>query len=219
IIVDERGAIAVDARIVVGQAAQASPGRAGRYGHLSILPYPARLQQVWPFKGGGEYTVRPIRPDDAQLLQQFVRKLSSESRYLRFVSNMAEMPPSMLSRFTLIDYDREMALCAVIETEQTLADGGKELGEKMIGVSRYITNPDQTSCEFSLVVADEYAGQGLGRRLMLAIMDAARDKGLQEMMGLVLTNNGGMLRLMRGLGFEVKPFPEDPDFRLVTHPL
>ncbi|MDR2991855.1 MAG: GNAT family N-acetyltransferase, partial [Burkholderiaceae bacterium] len=217
IIVDEHGAVAVDARIVVGSPAQAASGHAGRYGHLSILPYPARLQQVWPLKGGGEYTVRPIRPDDAQLLQDFTHNLSPESRYFRFVSNMAEMPPSMLSRFTLIDYDREMALCAVVETEHTAADGSKERQEKMIGVSRYITNPDLTSCEFSLVVADEYAGQGLGTRLMLSIMDVARDKGLQQMEGLVLTHNGGMLRLMRSLGFDVKPFPEDPDFRLVTH--
>jgi acetyltransferase len=219
IIVDEKGVVAVDARIVVGQAAQASPGRAGRYGHLSILPYPTRLQQIWPLKGGGEYIMRPIHPDDAQRLQEFVQKLSPESRYFRFVSNMAEMPPTMLSRFTLIDYDREMALCAVVRTEQTREDGSKEYGEKLIGVSRYITNPDQASCEFSLVVADDYAGQGLGTRLMLSIMEVARDKGLQEMMGLVLTNNGGMLRLMRGLGFSVKAFPEDPDFRLVSHPL
>ncbi|MDR0478788.1 MAG: acetate--CoA ligase family protein, partial [Burkholderiaceae bacterium] len=162
IIVDEHGAVAVDARIVVGASAQAGPGRVGRYGHLSILPYPARLQQTWPLKGSGEYLVRPIRPDDAQLLQTFVQKLSPESRYFRFVSNMAEMPPSMLARFTLIDYDREMALCAVVETEHTLPDGGKEYTEKIIGVSRYITNPDLNSCEFSLVVADEYAGHGLG---------------------------------------------------------
>jgi len=216
IIVDERGVVAVDARIVIGPVAQAAPGR---YGHLSILPYPARLQQVWPLKGGSEYTVRPIRPDDAQLLQVFTKKLSPESRYFRFVSNMAELPSSMLSRFTLIDYDREIALCAVITTEQTRADGSKEHSEKLIGVSRYITNPDLTSCEFSLVVADEYAGQGLGTRLMLSIMDVARDKGLKEMMGLVLTSNGGMLRLMKSLGFDIKHYPEDPDFRLVTHAL
>jgi acetyltransferase len=37
--------------------------------------------------------------------------------------------------------------------------------------------------------------------------------------GLVLTNNDGMLRLMRGLGFTVKSYPDDPDFRLVTHAL
>ncbi|HPU09988.1 MAG TPA: acetate--CoA ligase family protein, partial [Ottowia sp.] len=63
IIVDEHGAIAVDARIVIGPAVQTSPGRAGKYGHLSILPYPQRFEQLWPLRGGGEYIIRPIHPD------------------------------------------------------------------------------------------------------------------------------------------------------------
>ncbi|RRD57847.1 GNAT family N-acetyltransferase [Comamonadaceae bacterium OH2545_COT-014] len=220
IIVDDQGAVAVDARIVVGNAAQTTDGR-GRtsYGHLSILPYPARYEQVWPLRGGGEYTIRPIHPDDAQMLQQLVQRLTPESRYFRFVSSMAELPPAMLSRFTLIDYDREMALCAVVEEEVPGADGQPVTRERIIGVSRYITNPDQTSCEFSLVVDDQFAGKGLGSRLMHSIMDVARDKGLQEIIGLVLTNNGNMLKLMKSLGFTVKAYPEDPDFRLVTHPL
>lgn len=88
-----------------------------------------------------------------------------------------------------------------------------------MGVSRYITNPDQTSCEFSLVVADDFNGKGLGSRLMECIMDVAREKGLSEIDGLVLANNQPMLKLMRGLGFSVKAFPEDPEFKLVTHPL
>ncbi|MDR0274941.1 MAG: bifunctional acetate--CoA ligase family protein/GNAT family N-acetyltransferase [Burkholderiaceae bacterium] len=219
IIVDERGAVAVDARIVIGPVAQTSPGRAGRYGHLSILPYPARYQQVWPLKGGGEYTVRPIHPDDAQGLQNLVKRLSPQARYFRFVSSMAELPPAMLARFTLIDYDREMALCAVVQEEETGADGRKRTRERIVGVSRYITNPDQTSCEFALEVDDAYSGHGLGTRLMLSIMEAAREKGLQEIIGLVLTHNESMLRLMRSLGFTVRPYPDDREFRLVTHAL
>ena len=219
IIVDEQGAIAVDARIVIGPAVQTSPGRAGKYGHLSILPYPQRFEQLWPLRGGGEYIIRPIHPDDADMLQDLMKRLTPEARYFRFVSNMAELPPGMLSRFTLIDYDREMALCAVVE-EESISDSGEKLTkEKIIGVSRYITNPDQTSCEFSLVVDGAYGGQGVGTRLMLSIMDVAREKGLQEIIGLVLTQNNGMLKLMRSLGFEVKAYAEDPDFRLVTHPL
>jgi acetyltransferase len=124
----------------------------------------------------------------------------------------------MLSRFTLIDYDREMALVAVSKQRRAGA-GGTPGTERIVGVSRYITNPDQTSCEFSLVVADDFAGKGIGSRLMQSIMDVARDKGLAEIDGLVLANNSDMLRLMRSLGFEVKRFAEDPDFNLVTHPL
>ena len=69
------------------------------------------------------------------------------------------------------------------------------------------------------MVDGAYGGQGVGTRLMLSIMDVAREKGLREIIGLVLTQNNGMLKLMRSLGFEVKAYPEDPDFRLVTHPL
>ena len=219
IIVDESGAVAVDARIVIESAPQAPGGRLSTYNHLSILPYPARYEQLLPMRGGGEYTIRPIHPDDADMLKRLVRELSPESRYFRFVSNMAELPPSLLARFTLIDYDREMALVAVITERSTAPDGEITETDRIIGVSRYVTNPDQSSCEFALVVADDFNGKGLGSRLMESIMDVAREKGLAEMEGLVLANNTGMLKLMRGLGFGVKPYADDPDFKLVSHAL
>jgi acetyltransferase len=215
IIVDESGALAVDARIVIASA----PASAHHYDHLAILPYPAQYEQLWPLRDGGDYIVRPIHPDDAQMLQDMVRGMSRESRYFRFVSSMQELPASMLSRFTLIDYDREMALVAVVKKRSIGADGETLESERIVGVSRYITNPDSTSCEFSLVVADDFKGQGLGSRLMQSIMDVAREKGLAEIDGLVLANNPDMLKLMRNLGFSVKAFPEDADFKLVTKAL
>lgn len=219
IIVDASGAVAVDARIVIDHAPQAASGRTNNYSHLSILPYPARFEQVWPLRGGGEYTVRPIHPDDASMLQEMMLHLSPESRYFRFISSIVELPPAMLARFTLIDYDREMALVAVYRERKVGPDGEMIEKERIVGVSRYITNPDQSSCEFALVVADDFSGKGLGSRLMLSIMDVAREKGLSEIEGLVLTQNPGMLKLMKSLGYTVKPFAEDPDFRLVTHTL
>jgi acetyltransferase len=219
IIVDESGAVAVDARIVIGHAVSNAGDRSGRYHHLAILPYPARYERVWPMRGGGQYTVRPIHPDDAQMLQALVRGLSSESRYFRFISSLSELSPAMLARFTLIDYDREMALVAVYKERKADAQGVITETERIIGVSRYITNPDQTSCEFSLVVADDFSGKGLGSRLMESIMEVAREKGLSEIEGLVLAKNPAMLKLMRSLGFGEKPFHEDPDFRILTHSL
>ncbi|HSM23146.1 MAG TPA: GNAT family N-acetyltransferase, partial [Rubrivivax sp.] len=215
VIVDETGAVAVDARIVIEDAVQAP----GSYGHLAILPYPTSQEREWPMKGGGLYTLRPIRPDDADMLQAFVRGLSQESRYFRFASAMQELPARMLARYTLIDYDREMALVAVVDERRTLEDGSVAESERMVGVVRYITNPDGTSCEFSLVIADDFKGQGLGSRLMLSIIDLARSKGLSEIVGLILANNTAMLRLMRSLGFTVAAFPEDPDFRIATKAL
>ncbi len=215
LIVDASGALVVDARIVV----EDTPPSARFYNHLAILPYPSQHEQVWPLRGGGECTVRPVHPNDATMLQQFVRDLSPESRYFRFVSSMHELPPGLLARFTLIDYDREMALVAVVREQQTDADGALVEVTRIVGVARYITNPDRTSCEFSLAVADGFSGRGLGTRLMLSIIEFAREKGLQEMVGLVLTQNPNMLKLMKNLGFSVKAYAEDPDFRLVTYAL
>ena len=153
------------------------------------------------------------------MLQSLVRGLSQESRYFRFASALHELPLRMLARFTLIDYDREMAMVAVLQDHSLAEDGSPVVTERIIGVSRYVANPDGNSCEFSLLVADEMKGHGLGTRLMQAIMDVARSKGLSEIMGLVLANNSPMLRLMKRLGYQVAPFVEDPDFKIATHAL
>ncbi len=216
VLVDASGAVAVDARIVIGDApaslASAGGSAGDEFPHLAILPYPTRWVREWALKGGARCTVRPIHPDDAQLLQNFVRGLSPESRWNRFASHMSELPERLLAQFTLIDYDREMALVAVAPARE-----GAE--EQLLGVARYVTNPDGQSCEFSLAVADHAQGQGLGSRLMGQIIEAARAKGLAQIVGLILTGNAPMLRLMKHLGFTVAAFPEDPDFRIATKAL
>ena len=215
LIVDETGALAVDARVVIDHA----PPSLHRYDHLAILPYPSDYTQEWPMPGGGRFTLRPVQPDDADMLQSFVRKLSDQSRYYRFVSSLRELSVPMLARYTLIDYDREMALVAIYKERAPTGNGEFAETERMIGVSRYIANPDLTSCEFSLVVDDEFNGQGIGSRLMLSIMEVARHKGLSEIDGLVLTRNAGMLKLMKRLGFQIQIYAEDADFRLCSKSL
>ncbi|GAB3545071.1 GNAT family N-acetyltransferase [Noviherbaspirillum agri] len=215
VIVDANGALVVDARIVIDHA----PSGSGKYPHLAIMPYPTDYEQEWPMRGGSRYTVRPIHPDDAQMLQDFVRKMSPESRYFRFVSTMRELSLKMLAKFTLIDYDREMALVAIYRERTPDGNGGFTESERIVGVSRYVTNPDLTTCEFSLAIADEFNGQGMGSRMMLSIMDVARSKGLTQIEGLVLTNNAPMLKLMRSLDFDIRKYDEDPDFRLCVRVL
>jgi len=190
LIADESGAIAVDARVVLRPA----PPQRDRYGHMAIHPYPAHLVSTWQPASGPAVTLRPIRPEDAEMERAFVRKLSPESRYFRFMDTLRELTPAMLVRFTQIDYDRELAFVA------TLPDGA---GEAEIGVCRYITNPDGESCEFALVIADDWQRKGLGRRLMGQLIDVARARGLRSMIGHVLAENRGMLQLCQGLGFVI----------------
>ncbi|MBX3665917.1 MAG: GNAT family N-acetyltransferase [Burkholderiales bacterium] len=202
LVADEQGAIAVDARVVV---AEHVPVR-GRYGHMAIHPYPSDLVTTWTPEGGTPVTLRPIRPEDAEIEQAFVRALSPVSKRSRFMDTLRELTPQMLARFTQIDYDREMALIAVV------AQDGRE---REIGVCRYVTNPDGVSCEYAVAVADDWQCRGLGRRLMTALIGVARARGLQTMIGHVLAGNRAMLDLCGKLGFAIAD-TDDPQVRRVT---
>lgn len=71
-----------------------------------------------------------------------------------------------------------------------------------MGVTRYAINPDRNSCEFALVIADEFQNRGLGGVMMNILIDTARARGLRYIDGEVLAHNHGMLKLMQRLGFE-----------------
>ncbi len=202
LILDENGVLAADARVVVELR---SPS-ADRYSHMAIYPYPTHLVRYWQRADGTDVVIRPIRPEDAELTQEFVRNLSEESRYFRYMNSFQELSESMLVRFTQIDYSREMALIAVLNEQEK---------EVELGVTRYAINPDGESCEFALVVADSMRGTGLGLKLMVALMDAARSKGLKIMEGEVLKNNVSMLKLMRRLGFTIESSHEDESIKII----
>jgi acetyltransferase len=206
LIADEHGVVAVDARIVVDYYAP-SPDR---YAHMAIYPYPAHLVSHWQLADGTDITVRPIRPEDAQIEQAFVRGLSPESRYFRFMQTMQELSPTMLVRLTQIDYDREMALIAVVERE------GEEVE---LGVTRYAINPDGRTCEFAIVVADAWRRKGIGSRLMTQLMEAAKARGIKVMEGEILTSNTQMISLVRHLGFTVHTSADDPNIKVVHRAL
>ncbi|OJW49780.1 MAG: GNAT family N-acetyltransferase [Candidatus Accumulibacter sp. 66-26] len=207
LIVDENGAIAADARIVI----DFTPPTGDRYSHMAIHPYPVHLIQDWQLPDGRTVTVRPIRPEDAEMEQDFVKRMSDESKYYRFMDTLRELTQAMLVRFTQIDYDREMALVATVP-----GDDGKEL---QIGVARYVTNPDGESVEFALAIADDWQKHGIGRKLMTALIECARTKGYRAVVGDVLALNSKMFRLMGSLGFTIHPHPEDPAVKRVVKPL
>jgi acetyltransferase len=144
---------------------------------------------------GTAVTLRPIRPEDAELEQAFVRNLSDESRYFRFRDAVREPSPRMITHLTRVDYDRHLALIAVTERE------GREI---QIGVARYFASADRRGCEFAIAVADAWQRKGLGSRLMEALMAAARANGIKEMYGGVLAGNRKMLALTARLGFRAR---------------
>jgi acetyltransferase len=212
VIVDEHGAIAADARIVIEPA---PPMGADRHAHLAIMPYPSHLQEEVPLTDGSSYFIRPIRPEDADHLQALVRALSEESRYFRFISTMREISPRALARYTQIDYQREFALVA---THNNSERGAVE-DERIVGVSRYAIDPSGESAEFAVVVADDWAGRGLASRLMNGLCEVARSMGVKRIQGYILANNHNMMKLMTRLGFNMHADPDDPSMRVAEKAL
>ena len=203
LIVTERGAVVVDARIGV----TAWPATARPYDHMAIHPYPSALRDSMELPGGVVATIRPIRPEDSAIESAFVHGLSEQSKFLRFMFGLRDLTPAMLSRFTQIDYDRELALIAVIDTPE---------GEQQIGVVRYTTLPDEETCEFAIVVGDDWQGKGLARRMFTRLIEAARARRLKVMNGVTLRENTRMIELSRSLGFTTRTDPEDPDLVQMT---
>jgi acetyltransferase len=191
LLADEHGAVVTDVRIDI----RPLPTNSERYGHMAIYPYPAQFAGEWTLKNGTVCTIRPIRPEDATGFQEFVRVLSHRSKYFRYFSSVSELTQNLLARYTQIDYSRELTLVATIRR-----DGGR----RILGEANYAALPDGKICEFAIIVADETAGQGLGSRLMLCLMDAARQQGYAEIRGQVLPGNEAMLVMMESLDFIVR---------------
>jgi len=197
LVVDDRRALALDARVVVRAVSPA----AREYSHMAIHPYPSKLVSDFRLFDGTEISIRPIRPEDAETEREFVDGLSERSRYLRFMYALRNITTQMVSRFTQIDYDREMALIALVD------DGGRD---RQIAVARYVTLPDGRSCEFAIVVADDWHNKGIATELLRRLIDVARERRLERMDGVVLRENKGMIALARELGFEQQRSPDDP---------
>ena len=113
--------------------------------------HPSELEGTLQLRDGSAVPVRPIKPEDDALVTRFVDGLSAQSRYQRFLNQIAHLSPQLLNRFTHTDYGREMALVAL----------SPEDGE-FIGVARYTPNADGARAEFALTVADAWQRRGLG---------------------------------------------------------
>lgn len=155
-------------------------------------------------RGGRRVTLRSIRPGDAAALQAALRGLSAESRYMRFMSAVNELSPSMLKHAVHPVAGRDLALVVLANLAGEGAEGN------VVGGARYITDADLQTCEFGVTVADDWRGVGLASCLMQELIRSARARGLKGMEGFVLAGNTPMRNLAKRLGFEVTASSEEP---------
>lgn len=169
-----------------------------------------RFADAWRLRDGTLAVIRPATPGDAPAIQAMVRSLSPTSRYSRFFSGVQEVSPEWLARFSRAEPRGEVSLLAT-----ALRDGK----ETLVGMGQYAADPWPERCDFALVVADEWQGRGLGRRLLRNLECLAREAGFERIEGEVLAHNSTMLGLAHVLGYDARRVPESALFLHVSLPL
>jgi acetyltransferase len=195
LLINEKGMIALDARIRVEDPVKHPPVPS------AIRPYPLQWETRQKLLDGSEVFIRPIRPDDERLYAHFMALMTPEDVRLRLFRAVRELSHEFLVRMTQIDYGREMAFIAL----RPQADGTEE----MLGVVRFFADPDYEKAEYAVLVRSDLKGLGLGWVLMRHLIGYARSEGLKSLYGTVLKENATMIKMCKELGFEVHPDPED----------
>ena len=205
LLADAGGAVAVDARILVGPVQALHKGR----GHprFAIFPYPSEWERRIALEDGTPAFVRPVRPEDEALFREFFTHVTDEDLRLRFFQSVKHFSHEFIARLTQMDYARSIALLALDESGA------------MLGAVRLHADANYRSGEYGILVRSDLKGRGLGWRLMTIMIEVARWLGLEEVEGQVLRENRGMLTMCAHLGFAMQADPDDPGLLIVRMPL
>src|SRR5262249_16925160 len=153
--------------------------------------YPNQYTGTHRLRDGTDVLIRAIRPEDEGLVIDLHARHSENTIRMRFFALVKTLARDSLIRLCHLDYDREMALAALVKV------AGREMG---VGVAGYYLRPETGSAEFALVVSDSHQRHGLGSLLMGRLIAIARERGVRRLVGQVLRENRPMLSLCARLG-------------------
>jgi acetyltransferase len=204
LLANEEGLVALDARVVLHPMTVTDD----QLPRSAIRPYPKQYLFELRLDSGTPIVLRPIRAEDEPLLAKFHQNLSDESVYLRYFESQKleqRIAHERLSRSCCIDYDHEMVLVA----EHRASDG-----PEILGVGKLTKLAEPTAAEFALLVGDQWQGQGLGKRLLEALLQVARGERLKRIVGCTLASNARMRHIARKVGFSQSPDPAGREYDL-----
>ncbi len=194
LLADRDGVIAVDGRVAVAAAKSGAPGHA----HFAIRPYPMQWERRVMAPDGTPLRIRPVRPEDEELMRQFFARVTPDDLRLRFFAPVKDISHIFIARLTQLDYARAMALIAI-----------EESSGRMLGGVRLHADANGDIAEYAILVRSDLKGHGIGWMLMRLIIEYARAEGLRRIEGQVLRENTTMLAMCKQLGFRVVPDPND----------
>ena len=188
------GLLALDARVLLHGNDVLDPPK------QAIRPYPVQYVKLWHFDDGAEVTIRPIRPEDENLIVAFHEKLSDRTVYQRFAEAMPldeRVAHDRLVRVCFGDYDREIALVA--ERWDPVAHEPEILAVGRLSKAHLVNEAELTA-----LTADEYQGRGLGSELSRRLLEIARAEKLDRVT-VEIPEGNPLLDVCGGLGFALRP--------------
>jgi acetyltransferase len=195
LLADHDGVIAVDGRVAVsplGRPAATNP-------RFAIRPYPKQWERHTTTTDGTPLLLRPVRPEDEELMRRFFNRVSPDDLRLRFFAPVRDFGHAFIARLTQLDYARAMAFLAV-----------DEVSGEMLGGVRIHADANYENAEYAILVRSDLQGRGIGWLLMRMILEYARAEGLRRIEGQVLRENTTMLAMCAELGFTAVTDPDDP---------
>ena len=161
----------------------------------SQAPYPAQYEETITTRAGEKIFVRPIRPDDEPMMRDMFYNFSEQTKYLRYHAALKAMPHNKMQVFCTIDYETEMAIIGL---------HGPSGNEEVVGVGRYLTDPEKSSAEVAFAVQDAWQRKGLGTYFFERLVKIGRENGVHTFHAYVLVENSGMLKIFHRSGLIVE---------------
>lgn len=174
------------------------PAPSGEVGEDEPPPAPTHWEADVLLRDGRTAHIRPIRPEDADLLVDFYARVSDESKYYRFFSPMPVLSARDVKRFTQVDHVRRVAFVLLLQG-------------RMIAVGRYDADPktEEPEAEVAFLVEDEHHGRGIAQLLLEHLAQAGRERGIETFHAEVLPDNNRMIQTFRDAGYHVASGYED----------
>ena len=173
-----------------------------------ILENPGCITRDVTMASGADIVLRALSHNDADVLGRFFEGLSAATR--------------RVFRPHLFTSEHALSLCTMIADDEYLRLIGVDQGGEVVAyliflleikhlkqaVERYAVHgmplDGATDCAIAPCVADAYQGQGLGRLLMNAVFELARELGCRRitLLGGVQSDNPDGIRFYENLGFK-----------------
>jgi acyl-CoA synthetase (NDP forming)/GNAT superfamily N-acetyltransferase len=157
--------------------------------------YPTEWEADVLLTDGGVAHLRPIRPEDAQMLVEFYDRVSPESKYLRFFAPYPKLSQRDVQRFTEVDYLDRVAFILTV-------------GTQMIAVGRY-DRVYRDEAEVAFLVEDAHQGRGIAQLLLEHLAEAARERGITKFYAELLPQNARMASVFADAGYKVSKGIDD----------